>query len=138
MLKNYFFDCNQLFSGLHAQEINSLSTKPKKFPFPRHYFYWKESINSFFKLLDAKGKRIIDNFVVNFKKGTLIFKEKVVNWFATIQYLKFPNTDKEYRIYDPSKVVSNEAKETYTIENKTPKKIFHLMGWILLEALPVA
>ena len=117
------------FSGLHAQEINSLYKTKKILPSRDTIFIEKESINSsFFKLLDAKGKRIDSTyFVVNFKKGTLIFKE---NWVVnsdslTIQYLKFPEIlTKEYRIYDPSKVVSNEAGKDnlYTIENKNPKK----------------
>jgi hypothetical protein len=117
------------FSGLHAQEINSLYKTKKILPSRDTIFIEKESINSsFFKLLDAKGKRIDSTyFVVNFKKGTLIFKE---NWVInsdslTIQYLKFPEIlTKEYRIYDPSKVVSNEAGKDnlYTIENKNPKK----------------
>jgi hypothetical protein len=83
-------------------------------------------------LLDAKGKRIDSTFfVVNFKKGTLIFKENwVVNSDSYYSIFKIPEIlTKEYRIYDPSKVVSNEGQRQF-IHNReqNPKKIFHLMG----------
>ena len=117
------------FSGLHAQDINSLY-KTKKVKTTQDTIYIeKESINSsFFKLLDQNGIPIDTSFYkVNFKKGTLLLKEN--NFFnsdsLTLQYLKFPQfLTKEYRIYDPSRVVSNEAGkgELYKIEDKSNKK----------------
>ncbi|MFV8359141.1 hypothetical protein [Flavobacterium sp. LS1P3] len=117
------------FSALHAQEINSLY-KTKKILLSRDTIYIeKESINSsFFKLLDANGKSIDSTlFKINFKKGTLILKEdsSFTSDSLTVQYLKFPEIlTKEYRIYDPSRVVSNEVGNgnLYKIEEKNLKK----------------
>ena len=117
------------FSGLHAQEINSLYKTKKVRTTLDTIFIEKESLNSsFFKLLDSNGKPIDTVFYkVNFKKGTLLLKEN--NFFdsdsLTLQYLKFPQfLTKEYRIYDPSRVVSNEAEkgELYKIEDKNKNK----------------
>ncbi|OAB28225.1 hypothetical protein SAMN05444395_11287 [Flavobacterium fryxellicola] len=117
------------FSGLHAQQTNSLYKTKKIFPIRDTIHIENESINSsFFKLLDANGKPIDSTlFIVNFAKGTLILKEN--NTFnsdsLTLQYLKFPELlTKEYRIYETSKVVSNEAGlgDLYAIDNKNAKK----------------
>ena len=117
------------FSGLHAQEINSLYKTKKIIPSRDTIFIEKESINSsFFKLLDANGKSIDSTlFKINFKKGTLILKENSAlnSDSLTVQYLKFPEIlTKEYRIYDPSRVVSNEVGNgnLYKIEEKNLKK----------------
>ncbi|MFV8321584.1 hypothetical protein [Flavobacterium sp. LS2R12] len=117
------------FSGLHAQEINSLYKTKKILPSRDTIYIEKESINSsFFKLLDANGKSIDSTlFKINFKKGTLILKENSAlnSDSLTVQYLKFPEIlTKEYRIYDPSRVVSNEAGtgNLYKIEEKNLKK----------------
>lgn len=117
------------FSGLHAQEINSLYKTKKILPSRDTIYIEKESINSsFFKLLDANGK-LIDStlFKINFKKGTLILKDNssFTSDSLTVQYLKFPEIlTQEYRIYDPSRVVSNEAGNgnLYKIEAKNLKK----------------
>ena len=130
MLKKLlFWIAISCFSGLHAQEINSLY-KTKKILRSRDTIYIeKESINSsFFKLLDAKGKGIDSTlFTIDFKKGTLILKENSAfnSDSLTIHYLKFPEIlTKEYRIYDSSRVVSNEAGSgnLYKIEEKNLKK----------------
>jgi hypothetical protein len=65
--KNYFSD-DYMFSGLHAQENNSLY-KTKKIPFSRDTIYLEnESLNaSYFKLLDA------NNTAINSTSTTLIF-----------------------------------------------------------------
>ncbi|MFV8368516.1 hypothetical protein [Flavobacterium sp. LB2R40] len=130
MLKPFlFWILISCFSGLHAQEINSLYKTKKILPSRDTIYIEKESINpSFFKLLDTNGK-LIDTtlFKINFEKGTLILKENSTSNAdsLTIQYLKFPEMlTKEYRIYDPSRVVSNEAgsEKLYTIEDKNLKK----------------
>ncbi|MFV8441071.1 hypothetical protein [Flavobacterium sp. LB2P44] len=130
MLKPFlFWILISSFSGLHAQEINSLYKTKKILPSRDTIYIEKESINpSFFKLLDTNGK-LIDTtlFKINFEKGTLILKENSTSNAdsLTIQYLKFPEMlTKEYRIYDPSRVVSNEAgsEKLYTIEDKNLKK----------------
>lgn len=117
------------FSGLHAQQINSLYKTKKIFPKRDTIHIENESINSsFFKLLDANGKRIDSTlFIVNFAKGTLLLKANIIfnSDSLTLQYLKFPELlIKEYRIYEASKVVSNEAGlgDLYVIDNKNTKK----------------
>lgn len=117
------------FSGLHAQEMNSLYKTKKIVPSRDTIYIEKESINSsFFKLLDANGKRIDSTlFKINFEKGTLLLKENSAfsSDSLTIQYLKFPEIlTQEYRIYDSSRVVSNEAgtANLYKIEEKNVNK----------------
>lgn len=117
------------FSGLHAQQINSLYKTKKILPSRDTIYIEKESLNSsFFKLLDANGKQIDSTlFSINFEKGTLILKENSAfnSDSLTIEYLKFPEIlTKEYRIYDASKVVSNEAGQgdLYAIANKNTNK----------------
>ena len=117
------------FSGLHAQEMNSLYKTKKILPSRDTIYIEKESINSsFFKLLDANGKRIDSTlFAINFEKGTLLLKENGAfdSDSLTIQYLKFPEIlTKEYTIYDATKVVSNDAwtGNLYKIEEKNINK----------------
>jgi hypothetical protein len=117
------------FSGLQAQEGNS-SYKTKKILASRDTIHLEnESLNpSFFKLLDANDKPIDSTFYkINFQKGTLLLKENFPESSdsITVHYLKLPNIlTKEYRIYDPSKVVSNEATSgsLYTVEAIQQKK----------------
>lgn len=117
------------FSGLRAQETNS-SYKIKKIPISRDTIYLeKASINSSnFKLLDANEKPIDSTFYkINFGKGTLILNEKfpISSDSVTVYYLKLPeNLTKEYRIYDDSRVVSNEAAagSLYKIETESLQK----------------
>ncbi len=109
-----FFVIILSFSWLQAQETNSLY-KTKKIPISRDTIHLeKTSINSSnFKLLDANDKPIDSTFYkINFEKGTLILNEKfpVISDSITVNYLKLPEIlTKEYRIYDASRVVSNEA-----------------------------
>ncbi len=117
------------FSGLQAQEGNSLY-KIKKIPFTRDTIHLENSsINSSnFKLLDANNKPIDSIFYkINFAKGTLFLNEKFSanSDSLTVHYLKLPESlTKEYRIYDDSKVVSNEAVSgsLYRVENESLQK----------------
>lgn len=117
------------FSGLQAQETNSLY-KTKKIIVSRDTIHLEsENINSnFFELLDAKGKSIDTSFYkINFQKGTLFLNENYLlsSDSMTINYLKLPEIlTKKYRIYDPSRVVSNEASsgKLYKIEPESEKK----------------
>jgi len=117
------------FSGLQAQETNA-SYKTKRIPISRDTIHLENtSINSSsFQLLDANEKPIDSTFYkINFKKGTLILKEKFPNTSdsLTVYYLKLPDIlTKEYRIYDPSRVVSNEAAagSLYRVETSPQKK----------------
>ncbi|MFV5694515.1 hypothetical protein ACM55G_03620 [Flavobacterium sp. LB3P122] len=117
------------FSGLKAQETNSLY-KTKKISSTRDTIHLEnESINSsFFQVLNANGKSIDTVFYkINFQKSFLIFKGDPIqpSDSITIQYLKLPEIlTKEYRIYDSSQIVSNEAASgnLYKIETNPVKK----------------
>ena len=117
------------FSGLQAQETNS-SYKTKKIPITSDTIHLENtSINSSsFKLLDANEKPIDSTFYkINFRNGTLILNEKipVSSDSLTVHYLKLPESlTKEYRIYDDSKVVSNEAStgSLYKVEGESLQK----------------
>jgi hypothetical protein len=117
------------FSGLQAQETNSLY-KTKKLLASRDTIHLEsEGINSnFFELLDANGKSIDTSFYkINFQKATLFLNENypTLSDSLTINYLKLPEIlTKEYRIYDPSRVVSNQAisGKLYKIEPETENK----------------
>lgn len=117
------------FSGLLAQERNS-SYKTKKIRITRDTIHLENtSINSRnFKLLDANEKPIDTTFYkINFEKGTLVLNDKfpASTDSLTVHYLKLPDfLTKEYRIYDDSKVVSNEASSgsLYKIEDENLQK----------------
>ena len=123
------------FSGLRAQEANSLY-KTKKIPVRRDTISLENgSLNSsFFQLRDGNNKLIDTTFyTIDFKKGMLILKDKIPlnSDSITVSYLKFPDIlTKEYRIYDASRVVSNEAtsKNLYTIEENQQKKTIPFDG----------
>ena len=117
------------FSGLKAQEGNSLY-KTKKIPNTRDTIRLENtSINSSnFRLLDANDKPVDSTFYkINFEKGTLILNENfpVISDSLLVYYLKLPEIlTKEYRIYDDSKVVSNEATagSLYKMEGESLQK----------------
>ena len=102
------------FSGLQAQGDNSLY-KTKKIAISQDTIYLeKTSINSSsFQLLDANNQIVDSTFYqINFGKGILILNEKLPpnSDSLTVHYLKLPDIlTKEYRIYDESRVVSNDA-----------------------------
>lgn len=130
MLKNILILLAILgFSELHAQETNSLYKTKKILVSNDTIPIEKESLNSsFFKLLDANNQPIDSSFYkINFEKGILLLNEKLTSKSdsITVQYLKLPEIlTKEYRIYDPNKMVSNEASKgsLYTIETISQKK----------------
>lgn len=117
------------FSGLQAQEINSLY-KTKKIARTQDTLYIeKESLNPhFFKLLDANGKKIDSTFFeINFTKGILLLKSPLLieRDSLTVQYLKFPEIlTKVYQVFDSNKIVSNTALQgtLYTIDKKNNNK----------------
>jgi hypothetical protein len=115
-------------------------TKPK-IPFLVDTIYLEnESLNaSYFKLLDANNTAINSTlYNVDFLKGTLLLKEifclfrfyhgriPEISWFLT----------KEYRNYDPKRVVSNDIDSDKLYQINTNTKNIPLMAWILLGALP--
>jgi hypothetical protein len=117
------------FSGLYAQENNSLYAT-KKIPVSSDTIYLeKVSLNTaFFKLLDANNTAIDSTlYIVDFQKGTLFLKNNLLfqSDSITVQYLKYPDfLTKEYRIYDPSRVVSNDinSDKLYQINTNAPEK----------------
>jgi hypothetical protein len=117
------------FSGLQAQETNSLY-KTKKILAARDTIHLEnENINSsFFKVLDANDKSIDSTFyTIDFQKATLFFKENFTQTSdsITVHYLKLPEIlTKEYRFYDSGRTVSNEAASgnLYKIETNPVKK----------------
>lgn len=114
-----------LFSGVFAQEIETLYKSKKISTSKDTIFLEKVSINNaFFKILNKSGD-VIDStlYSVNFQKGTLVFKENVtLQDTLEVKYLKLPDfLTKEYAIYDDSRVVSNEAGKLYTIIDNKPK-----------------
>jgi hypothetical protein len=114
------------FSGLQAQENISLY-KTKKIRYSLDSIQIeKESLNSdFFKLLDSDNQVIDSTFYqINFPKATLYFNKTFTTKSdsLTVQYLKFPDIlTKEYHIYDPSQVVSNDisSEKLYQVQPKT-------------------
>ena len=117
------------FSGMNAQEINSLY-KTKKISAEKDSIQIeKENLNAtFFKLLDPNEKLIDTSFYkVNFEKGILILKDNfpLQSDSITVQYLKFPSfLTKEYHIYDTSRLLTNDvtSESLYKIENTNTKK----------------
>lgn len=118
------------YSGLHAQESNSLY-KTKKVPVSKDTIQLEKfSINSgFFQLLNSKNEPIDTTFYkVDFAKGSLILKENFISNSdtLTIHYLNYPDfLTKEYSLYNESQVVSNDVTtdKLYKIENSTKKAI---------------
>jgi hypothetical protein len=127
--KLLFFMVVISFSGLRAQDGGSLY-KTKKILVARDTIRLEDvSINSSnFRVLDRNNKPIDSSFYqINFQKSTLFFKENntLPTDSVTVEYLKFPEfLTKEYRIYDPSKVVSNDALSgtIYRVESESEKK----------------
>lgn len=123
------------FFGLQAQETNSLY-KTIKIPISRDTILLEnESLNpSFFKLLDNNDKSIDTTFYkINFKKGTLLLSEKVTpnSDSLKVHYLKYPSfLTKEYKIYDASRLVSNEASagSLYKMAENPQNKTTPLQG----------
>jgi hypothetical protein len=117
------------FSGLYAQENNSLYAT-KKIPVSSDTTHLeKVSLNAaFFKLLDANNTAIDSTlYKIDFQKGTLFLKNNLPfqSDSITVQYLKYPDfLTKEYRIYDPSRVVSNDinSDKLYQINTNVPEK----------------
>lgn len=138
MLKKLLFWIVICFiSGLQAQENNTLFQSKKILTTKDTIHLESNSINSsFFKVLD-KNNIPIDStlYKVNFQKGTLVLNEKIaqIRDSVTVSYLRFPDVlTKEYRIYDPSKIVSNKALsgELYQIQTDSPQKNIPFDGLI--------
>ena len=136
MLKKLFFLITFVFySGLYAQETNSLY-KTKKVAVTKDTIHLEKfSINSvFFQLLNSKNELIDSTFYkINFAKGNLILNEKF-NYDSDsliVNYLNYPDfLTKEYSLYNDSQVVSNDitTDKLYKIENNNSKKTIPFDG----------
>ena len=116
------------FSGLHAQENNTLY-KTKKLKVSKDTIYLeKESLNnSFFKIANSKGAAIVDSlYQINFKKGYLLLKPNVepTTDSITVYYLKFPDfLTKVYRNENITVVNSDiNTDQIYKIDPKSIQK----------------
>lgn len=123
------------FSGLMAQENTSLYKTIKIKTTTDTIFLEKESLNSsFFKLLDKFDVPLdTTNYTIDFQNGYLLLNKNLrsISDSVIVNYLKFPAfLTKEYRIYDSSKVVSNELnnQKLYRIETTAEKKNIPLEG----------
>lgn len=110
------------FSGLHAQEIQSLYKTKKMLPSRDTIFIDSVSINpSFFKILD-KNNQIIDTsfYKINFQKSALVFNSNYGSRDTlTIRYFELPKfLTQEYSIYDKKRVVSNEKGALFVVEQE--------------------
>ena len=120
------------FSGLRAQEIQSLYKTKKTIVSRDTIFIDSVSINpTFFKILDRNSQVIDTSFYkVNFQKSTLIFNS---NYFSedtlTIRYFELPKfLTQEYSIYDKKRVVSNEKGSLFKFEKEDRKKFIPFDG----------
>lgn len=110
------------FSGLHAQEIQSLY-KTKKMVVSRDTILIDSvSINpTFFKILD-KNAQVIDTsfYKINFQKSALVFNSNYSSKDTlTIRYFELPQfLTKEYTIYDKKRVVSSQNGTLFKVEQE--------------------
>jgi hypothetical protein len=117
------------FSGLKAQEF-STQYKTKKIVATKNGVQL-DSVHlnaSFFKLENKQGKPIDTSYYkIDFQKSLLTFQPHFpfYNDTLTVRFLKFPDfLTKEYRIYDRSRVVSNDAAlgDLYQVNFAAKKK----------------
>lgn len=105
-----------------AQELNSLYRQLKFVPSTHVFSLDSISINpSYFKVFDAQGKRVSDSlYTVDFSKAQFKFLG-TYNDSITVYFLKYPEfLTQTYQIYDPSRVVTNEAGKA--VFQSTPEK----------------
>lgn len=125
-IKWFLWICLFFISGIFAQEIETPYKSKKIAVVKDTIVIEKVSINkAFFKILDKNNTPIdSSNYVVDFKKSTLFFKNNFSSTDSlTIRYLKFPEfLTKTYSIYDEEKVVANEAGKLYTISKEEKSK----------------
>ena len=135
MIKEFFIVLVFVSFGLSAQNVET-PYKSKKIIATRDTISIDStSVNaSFFKLVDANSKVIDSTFyLMNFQKGTLVFKENFdfSSDTLTVRFLKFPAfLTKEYSIYDSSRVVKSEngLYDLYKISKDVNKRFIPFDG----------
>ncbi|SHG70101.1 hypothetical protein [Flavobacterium defluvii] len=127
--KLLFFAVLFWFSGLHAQDTESLYKTKKVIAVKDTIHLENFSINSsFFELLNSKNQPIDSSFYkIDFQKGTLLLNEKFTSVSDTliVNYLNYPDfLTKEYGLYKDSQVVTNDVgtDKLYKIDNGNAKK----------------
>jgi hypothetical protein len=133
--KLFYFLLLLCCSGLSAQEF-STHYKIKKIVASKNGVQLDSvSLNSsYFKLENNNGKSIDTSFYkINFQNSLLTFSPDFPNYndTLTVRFLKFPDfLTKEYRIYDRSRVVSNDATlgDLYKVNFATTKKYIPFDG----------
>ena len=120
-----------LFSGAHAQEINTPYKNKKIVPTRDTVQIDSVSINkSFFKLLDSSGTPVDTSFYnVDYAKGQLIFnqRDRLLQDTLTVRYLSYPEfLTRQYSIYDRSRIVQNGG--LYKISQDPIKKYIPFDG----------
>ncbi len=133
MIKKVFISLLFLyFSGLHAQEIQTLYKTKKTLASRDTILIDSVSINpTFFKILDRNNKVIDTSFYkINFQKSTLIFKPTYVSIDTlTIRYFEFPKfLTQEYSIYDKKRVVANEKGSLFKVDQESKNKFVPFDG----------
>lgn len=135
MIKEFFIVLVFVSFGLSAQNVET-PYKSKKIIATRDTISIDStSVNaSFFKVVDANNKVIDSTFyLMNFQKGTLVFKENFdfSSDTLTVRFLKFPAfLTKEYSIYDSSRVVKSEngLYDLYKISKDVNKRFIPFDG----------
>ena len=116
------------FSGLYAQENNTLYMTKKIRISTDTIYLEKESLNnSFFKIATSKGVAIADSlYQINFKKGYLLLTPNLatITDSITVNYLKFPDfLTKVYRNENITVVSSDiNTDRIYKIDPKSIEK----------------
>lgn len=123
------------FSGLRAQEFSTHYKIKKIIPSKNGVKLDSVSINSsFFKLENKEGKPIDSTlYKIDFQRSFLLFNENFPFFNDTLiaRFLKFPDfLTKEYRIYDKTRVVSNDASlgDLYKVNFVNNKKYIPFDG----------
>jgi hypothetical protein len=120
------------FSGVHAQEIESLYKTKKTVVLRDIILIDSVSINpTFFKILDRNNQVVDPSFYkIDFQKSALLFAP---NYNApdtlTIRYFALPKfLTQEYSIYDKKRVVSNEKGALFKVEQADKKSFVPFDG----------
>jgi hypothetical protein len=122
MQKGFLWIFLLLFSGVFAQDIETLYSSKKIITSKDTIFLEKTSINeAFFEIINKSGKIIDSSFYkIDFQKGFLLFNANYTTKDTLeVNYLKLPDfLTKEYSIYDDDLIVPNEAGQLYTIKKE--------------------
>ncbi|MFM2230783.1 MAG: hypothetical protein RL607_2041 [Bacteroidota bacterium] len=109
------------FCTLSAQTDSPYKNKKVAFSLDTIALHGSSIQKEFFKITTANGQELDTAFYrVDFAKAKLIFKNNFQTTDSlTVRYLQFPEfLTKSYSIYDPKRVVPNEAGVLVTLKNE--------------------